>query len=123
MSLQGWLGNLYRQKLAQKLQSYGYKIYETKDGFELEGLTKEDIQVFSKRSRSIVKHLEKEGLEISPENRDKATLTTRRAKHITQTLEDFQQGWKAEAVAMQVTVPLPGKLLWSFWEISQLMKS
>lgn len=43
MSLQGWLGNLYRQKLACKLQALGYEVYETKDGFELKGITKEDI--------------------------------------------------------------------------------
>jgi conjugative relaxase-like TrwC/TraI family protein len=119
MSLQGWLGNLYRQKLAHKVQALGYEIYETKDGFELKGITREDIQVFSKRSRSIVRKIQQEGLELTPENRDRATLTTRKAKHITQTLEKFQQGWKAEAAAMKVEVSLPGKRQLSLWEGGQ----
>lgn len=123
MSLQGWLGNLYRQKLAHKVQALGYEIYETKDGFELKGLTKENIEVFSKRSRSIVKKIQHSGLEVTPSNRDQATLTTRRAKHITQTLEEFQHGWKAEGTAMGVEVPLPGKFHWCRWEKDRRLMS
>ncbi|MES1026211.1 MobF family relaxase [Gloeocapsa sp. BRSZ] len=104
-----WLGSLYRQKLAHKVQKLGYEIYETKDGFELTGITREDIEVFSKRSRSIVNKLKQDGLEVNSENRDRATLLTRKAKQITQTLEQLQQGWKAEAEAMGIKVPLPGK--------------
>jgi conjugative relaxase-like TrwC/TraI family protein len=116
MSQQGWLGHLYRQKLAHKLQELGYEIYQTKDGFELKGLTREDIQGFSKRSRAIVKHLKQQELDVTPENRDRATLTTRRTKQMTQTLEECQQGWQAEAKAIGVEVPQPGKLLSNFWE-------
>lgn len=56
-----------------------------------------------------MKHLEQENLEVTPEKRDRATLTTRRTKHITQTLSQFQQGWQAEAEAMGVVAPLPEK--------------
>lgn len=110
MSLQGWLGNLYRQKLAHKVQALGYEIYETKDGFELKGLSIEDIEVFSKRSGAIVKKIQLSGLEVTPENRDAATLTTRKAKHVTQTLEEFQLLWKAEASAMGVEIPRAGEV-------------
>ncbi|WP_250126318.1 relaxase domain-containing protein [Chroococcidiopsis sp. CCMEE 29] len=113
------LGNLYRQKLAHKVQALGYEIYETKDGFELEGITRENIQVFSKRSRSIIRKIQHSGLKVTPENRDRATLTTRKAKHITQTLEEFQQEWKAEAAAMKVEIPLPGKPQLNLWEREQ----
>lgn len=104
-----WLGSLYRQKLAHKVEALGYSIYKTKDGFELKGIDRVDIEVFSKRSRSIVKKLEQLGQEVTPENRDWATLTTRKSKHITQKLEEFQQGWMDEAQAMGIEVPKPGK--------------
>jgi conjugative relaxase-like TrwC/TraI family protein len=104
-----WLGSLYRQKLAHKVQKLGYEIYETKNGFELTGITREDIEVFSKRSRSIVSKLKQDGLEVNSENRDRATLLTRKAKQIAQTLEQLQQSWKAEAEAMGIEVPQPGK--------------
>lgn len=109
MSQQGWLGNLYRQKLAHKVQALGYEIYQTKDGFELKGLSREKIQGFSKRSRAIIKHLEQKRLEVTSDNRDHATLVTRKAKYLAQTLEEYQQGWKFEANAMGVEVPQPGK--------------
>ncbi|WP_206818397.1 MobF family relaxase, partial [Chroococcus sp. FPU101] len=107
LSRQRWLGNLYRQKLAQKVQELGYSIYETKDGFEIEGIKRGDIEAFSKRSRSIIQQIEKQGLEVTPENRDRATLTTRKAKHITQSLEEFQQQWKDQADLIGVQIPSP----------------
>lgn len=50
-----WLGNYYRQKLAENMLELGYRIYETKDGFELQGYSREDIEVFSKRHKAIEK--------------------------------------------------------------------
>jgi conjugative relaxase-like TrwC/TraI family protein len=50
-----WLGSLYRQKLAENMQALGYRIYVTQDGFELEGYSRKDIEVFSKRHRAIEK--------------------------------------------------------------------
>lgn len=114
MSLQKWLGALYRQKMAHKVQALGYEIEPTKDGFELKGVTQADIQVFSKRSREIVRHLEQRNLDLTPENRDRATLTTRGAKPLSQTLQEFHQGWQAEAMATGVISPQPGKLRLSF---------
>jgi conjugative relaxase-like TrwC/TraI family protein len=50
-----WLGSYYRQKLAENMQALGYRIYTTKDGFELEGYSRRDIEVFSKRHEAIEK--------------------------------------------------------------------
>jgi conjugative relaxase-like TrwC/TraI family protein len=109
MSQQKWLGSLYRQKLAHKVQQLGYEIYETKDGFELKGITRENIEVFSKRLRSIIRIIERDGLDLTPAHRDQAALSTRQTKHITQTLEEFQQQWKAEADKGKIEVPRAGK--------------
>lgn len=105
MSHSQWLGSLYRQKLATKLQDIGYELRETKDSFELAGINKQQIQGFSKRSQQIIKSIQKRGLEVTPSNRDVATLTTRKAKHRTATLQAFQTQWKAEAIKMGIKVP------------------
>lgn len=104
---QQWLGHLYQSLLAQKVQKLGYKIRHTKDGFELEGVSKEQIKVFSKRSRSIINSLQQENKEINHKNRDRATLTTRRAKNTVHTLEEYQQRWQKEALANGITAPVP----------------
>ena len=105
MSHSQWLGSLYRQKLATKLQDIGYQLRETKDGFELAGINEQQIQGFSKRTQEIIKSIQKRGLEVTPSNRDVATLTTRKAKQRTATLQAFQTQWKAEAIKMGIKVP------------------
>ena len=107
LSEQQWLGSLYRQKLAQTVQDLGYEIYETQHGFELKGISPQDIQVFSKRARAIVQKLQQQGKEINPNNRDKATLTTRKAKRHDKTLEEYQQHWQTEASDHGITAPIP----------------
>ncbi|ACB54356.1 putative TrwC/TraI protein [Crocosphaera subtropica ATCC 51142] len=105
MSHSQWLGSLYRQKLATKLQDIGYELRETKDSFELAGINKQQIQGFSKRSQQIIKSIQKRGLEVTPSNRDVATLTTRKSKQRTATLQAFQTQWKAESIKMGIKVP------------------
>ncbi|MDJ0647124.1 MAG: MobF family relaxase [Xenococcaceae cyanobacterium MO_188.B19] len=102
---QEWLGHLYQQKLAQKVQQLGYSIYETKNGFELEGISPHDIKVFSKRSVAIINQLKQEGKEINHANRDEAALTTRKAKNISQTLTEYQHHWQQEAKANKIKAP------------------
>ncbi len=104
---QEWLGHLYQHKLAQKVQQLGYSIYETKNGFELEGISEQDIKVFSKRSVAIINQLKQEGKTINHANRDEAALTTRKAKNITQTLTEYQQHWQQEAKANNIKAPVP----------------
>ena len=107
LNRQKWLGHLYQSLLAQKVQKLGYSIRQTKDGFELEGISREQIEVFSKRSRSIVKSIKKQGKEVTPENRDAATLTTRKAKNHTRTLEEYQQQWREAAESHGIKAPIP----------------
>ncbi|WP_052056104.1 MobF family relaxase [Myxosarcina sp. GI1] len=104
---QKWLGHLYQTLLAQKVQKLGYKIRETKYGFELEGITRPQIDAFSKRSREMVEKLEEQGKEINHKNRDAVALTTRKPKNITRTLEEYRQQWRSEAVAYGITPPVP----------------
>jgi conjugative relaxase-like TrwC/TraI family protein len=102
-----WVGSYYRQKLAQKVQELGYRIYTTKDGFELEGYSRDEIEVFSKRNRAIVREVMSKGLEVNPENKKDAVLTTRKAKSgVGQKLEEVQDAWRAEAQLEGVGCPI-----------------
>nr|WP_249370274.1 MobF family relaxase [Acaryochloris marina] len=102
-----WIGSFYRQKLAEKVQRLGYRIYETKDGFELEGYNRSDVEVFSKRHRAIVKAVRDEGLEVTPENKKLKVLTTRKAKRgVGKKLEIIQDHWRDEAHSQGVGHPV-----------------
>jgi predicted AAA+ superfamily ATPase len=104
-----WLGSYYRSRLAQKVQQLGYEIYEKelKQGysFELKGYTSAQIDAFSKRSQAIVKSLEDRGLEINSQNRDAAVLTTRKAKTVDESLEEFQARLIEEANTYGIQTP------------------
>lgn len=54
-----WVGRLYLNQLACKLQGLGYRVYETEQGFEIKGYTQKDIQAMSQRSGAILRQLNK----------------------------------------------------------------
>ncbi|ABW32306.1 conserved hypothetical protein (plasmid) [Acaryochloris marina MBIC11017] len=102
-----WIGSFYRQKLAEKVQRLGYRIYQTKDAFELVGYDRSDVEVFSKRHRAIVKAVQKEGLEVTPENKKLKVLPTRKAKRgVGKKLEIIQDHWREEARSQGVGHPV-----------------
>ena len=93
-----WVGGLYRQKLAEKMQGLGYRIYNTEHGFELQGYSRKDLEVFSKRHQEIVKAVEKDGLSVNAQNKKAKVLTTRKAKSKGgKSLEEKQALWREEA--------------------------
>jgi conjugative relaxase-like TrwC/TraI family protein len=92
-----WLGSHYRQKLAENAHALGYRTYPTKDGFELQGYERNQIEVFSKRHKAIEQKVIQMGLDLTPENKKKAVLTTRKAKRDSgKKLEDTQEVWREE---------------------------
>ena len=102
-----WIGSFYRQKLAEKVQRLGYRIYQTKDAFEIVGYDRSDVEVFSKRHRAIVKAVRDEGLEVTPENKKLKVLPTRKAKRgVGKKLEIIQGYWREEALSQGVGHPV-----------------
>jgi conjugative relaxase-like TrwC/TraI family protein len=84
-----WLGSYYRNELAKLTQELGYKIHEekNKDGsysFEIDGISREQIEHFSKRTEQIEKAKAK-GL-----SKEEATLKTRKSKDVTKTWQEFR---------------------------------
>lgn len=78
-----FLGALYRNELAQRVQTLGYMIERThEDGrFDISGVSKELIQEFSQRSQDINKHIDLfAGGNRTAEGAAKAALKTRSAK-------------------------------------------
>ena len=69
--------------LAQRLQALGYEVRLTKDGFEVEGVTQEQIDTFSRRRDQVDVSLEAQGLtreSSTAAQRDAANLGTREGK-------------------------------------------
>lgn len=97
------LGDLYTQKMALKVQALGYEITETSRGFELKGVTNEQMAAFSKRSTEIEDYMKAKGWSKTPDNRRKATIETRLAKNETETLGDKQDRWSKEMTLVGFT--------------------
>lgn len=98
-----WIGGFYRQRLAEKVQARGRRIYNTEHGFELGGYSRDDIEVFSKRNRAIVKAVQEDGLTVNAQNKKQKVLPTRKAKCKSgQKLEEIQDLWREEGHSKQV---------------------
>ena len=107
MYMQECMGQIYRQFLAENIQNLGYKIYGTKDAFEIEGITRKQIEAFSKRSQQIQKQLKKDGLEATTENKQVACLKSRKAKDKDLNLDELQTAWKQAAQSLNLEIPTP----------------
>lgn len=94
------LGDLYTQKMALKVQGLGYEITETSRGFELKGVTSEQMDAFSKRSTEIEDYMKSQGWENTAANRHKAAVASRVGKESKETLEDKQRRWSKEMEAV-----------------------
>ena len=83
--------------LAQRLQELGYEVRLTKDGFEVEGITQEQIDTFSRRRDQVDVSLEAQGLtreSSTAAQRDAANLGTREGKsRLSQ--EDQRWEWRS----------------------------
>lgn len=98
--------SVYKNELAVSLKELGYKVDWTKNGPEIRGIKREQIEHFSKRSTEIETALEKQGLsreEASAVKRSATALETRDAKrHIDRTA--LVEGWKKEAQSIGLDV-------------------
>lgn len=75
------IDNIYKTELARELKSLGYKIEITKDGFEIAGISREQIERFSRRAGQILDNLSEHGIEnASSAQREAAQNATRAEK-------------------------------------------
>ena len=94
---QKYYGALFRAELAYELRELGYTV-EKSDAygfFEISGVSKENIQLFSQRRQSIENYLESKGL-TGAKSSELATLKTRRTKEHIDPAE-LKSIWEARA--------------------------
>jgi conjugative relaxase-like TrwC/TraI family protein len=93
----GLMAEVYRNRLVARLRAIGYQTRDTKEAFEIEGVSREDINPFSKRHRQIDDAVE----DLGSSNKNKAlraalAQTTRKAKDTSLSLPELRQRWLKE---------------------------
>lgn len=97
---------IYKNELACSLKELGYGVRWTENGPEIDGVSREQIEAFSKRTADIDASLESKGLsreEASAVMRSKAAVETRDQKtHINR--DELANRWQQEAKAVGLHV-------------------
>lgn len=104
---QDWIkaaGAIYKMELAREVGALGYGIEQTRDGFEIKGVSRETIERFSGRSGQIEAELERQGktrATASAAEKDAINLKTRHGKEKTDGA-DLRREWAARAQAVGI---------------------
>lgn len=98
-------GAVYRMALGTELVRQGYRLEDSKHGFELQGITHELRQLFSKRREQIEQALAEHGGKSAAASQI-ATLSTRQRKEESH-LEERLVYWQEESRAMPTQLPIP----------------
>lgn len=100
-----YLGQVYRDALAQELTKKGYKLRHDKEGFfELDNFTDAQIDAFSLRSQQVEAQLHKKGLtrkSATASHKQLATLQTRTRKMSVNREELFKE-WTTRAKELDI---------------------
>ena len=91
---------IMKSRLSEKLERAGISIVRTKDGFEIAGISREQIEGSSSRKQQIDAQLEKDGTtreESSHQQRDGAWQITREDKNTKKNLLEQQSEWRMHA--------------------------
>ncbi len=103
-------GAIYRGELAQEMQRLGYGVHQTTvDGqFELDGYSREQVEVFSERRKQIEASLAESGQQGARAS-ELAASRTRVAKkaHSSEELADNRQEWLQRAKACGADLSIP----------------
>ena len=92
-------GAIYRAELARELTAMGYRLEQTRDGFEIAGISRETIEKFSGRSSQIEAELARRGkarANASAHEKDAINLKTRHGKEQKDGVE-LRTEWRERA--------------------------
>lgn len=87
---------IYKTELARELKSLGYQIERTSDGFELAGITREQIAHFSRRQGQIRDDLAERGIENATAAQREAAQNATRAGKAQLSRMDQHFAWRRE---------------------------
>ena len=102
------LDSIYKAELAKSVKEAGYAIEHTSDGFEIRGISREQVEAFSGRKNQIDSALGEHGLTretATARQRDGANLATRGKKS---QLSDIDQKYEWRERAREEGLDLPG---------------
>jgi conjugative relaxase-like TrwC/TraI family protein len=109
--MQRELDLIYKSELEAKLNALGYKTEKTDQGFEISSIPKNVREAFSTRSKQIESELAKYNLrrdDSTSEQRQIATLSTRKDKPSEQNLELLKKAWQEQVKNLNwQAVPVP----------------
>jgi len=94
--------------LAQKLTALGYRIRRTKNAWEVEGVPKAVIDLFSKRTDAIGRAAKEQGITDAKE-KDKLGARTRAKKQKGLTMAELKKDWRRQIIALGMTDGETGK--------------
>jgi conjugative relaxase-like TrwC/TraI family protein len=104
-------GATYRAELATELRALGLELRQSKEGFELAGISDEQIEAASARSAQVEAQLEKWGLDrdtATSAQRTAANLSTREDKRQLSQDEQRWEWWQeARDLAIAIETPVP----------------
>ena len=86
----------YHARLAAELEKIGYAIVPTAKGFEVRGISREVIEVFSRRTKEVEDAAAELGI-TSAKVKDKLGAKTRHAKDKSLGTQDLQRAWETLA--------------------------
>ena len=89
---QGYYTAYFRTQLANRLQSLGYDVRRTRNGFEVEGIDRETIETFSRRTEQIEKLAEEYDVK-DPKKKAKLGRQSREAKTNRYNSNELRQVW------------------------------
>ena len=92
----GLLTEIYRNRLAAGLHAIGYSTESTAHGMEISGVSREVIELFSKRHMQIDAIAAASGKADSPELRAGIARKSRKAKDSSKTVEQLRADWLAQ---------------------------
>jgi conjugative relaxase-like TrwC/TraI family protein len=96
---------IYKSQLATELQKLGYATRQTKDGFEIDGMTEAQLETQSARRKEIDAELEKNGTsrkDSTAEQRTQANMTTRSAKRMV-SQEELRMQWREDCRTLGIS--------------------
>jgi len=97
---------IYQNELAKGAQELGYQVEWSGRSFEIGGVSRDQIEIFSKRTEQISEALAERGMTrgtSSAEARDVAALKTRDGK-VEADRDELREGWREEARAAGIDI-------------------
>lgn len=96
---------IFHSKLAHHLQTAGYRIERTKNGFELTGISKETIEKYSRRTQEIEDYSREHQI-TDDKQKSKVGAKTREAKRILSSSEAQETEWFSRLTTEELTAIL-----------------